>query len=121
VVGDDRGTLKSVGVPTLWHNGKPVHLSHAQGTAFAISDDGTIVGDANSRAFLISPNDPRHRLIFLDDLVNGSWHISAAYYIAENGDILALASRKGALSQFVLLHPVHAGGLPKNYASGTAF
>ena len=106
VVGDNRKTLKSVGVPMLWRHGKSIRLSNAEGTAFAVADNGTIVGDVKSRAFLIRPNDPSRRLIFLDDLVGGGWHISAAYYIAANGDILALASKRGALSRLVLLRPV---------------
>ncbi|HLI95149.1 MAG TPA: hypothetical protein VKT72_03560 [Candidatus Baltobacteraceae bacterium] len=105
VVGDNRQTLRSIGVPMLWRDGKPIRLSAAEGTAFAIADDGTIVGTARSRGFLIRPNDTS-RLIFLDELVAGGWHISAAYYIAPNGNILALASRKGTPPQLVLLRRV---------------
>lgn len=106
VVGDNRKTLKSVGVPMLWHEGRPIRLGDTEGTAFAIADNGTIVGDMKSHAFLIQPNDPSHHLIVLDDLVGGGWHISAAYYVAANGDILALASRKRAPSRLVLLRPL---------------
>lgn len=112
VVGDNRKTLKSVGVPMLWHNDKPIRLSDAEGTAFAVADDGTIVGDVKSRAFLIRPNDASHRLIFLDDLVAGGWNITAAYYVASNGDILALASKRRTLSRLVLLRPVRQQRVP---------
>lgn len=105
VVGDNRKTLKSAGVPTIWHNGTHIRLSNAEGTAFAISDDGTIVGEVKSGAFLIRPNDPARRLTMLDDVVGGEWHIIAAYYIAHNGDVLALASRVGSPPRLVLLRP----------------
>ena len=105
VVGDNRETLKSAGVPMLWRNGTPIRLSDAEGSAFAVADDGTIVGEVKSRAFLIHPNDPRHHLILLDNLASGGWHISAAYFIADNGEILALASKNGMPARLVLLCP----------------
>ncbi len=82
VVGDNRQTLKSVGVPVLWHNGRSIRLSDKEGTAFAVADDGTIVGDVKSRGFLIHSDHAGYHLFFLDDLVGGGWHISAAYYVA---------------------------------------
>jgi hypothetical protein len=105
VVGDDRTTLKSVGYPTLWHKGKAIRLSSAHGSAFAIANDGTIVGDEVSGAFIIRAEDPKRQPVLLDSLLTGSgWHVRAAYAISANGDILALASRKGA-DHMVLLVP----------------
>lgn len=106
VVGDNRKTLKSVRVPMFWHAGVPIRLSDEEGTAFAISDNGTIVGEVKSHAFVIRPKDPRRRLIFLDDIASGGWHISAAYCIANNGDILALAAKNGMPARLVLLRPL---------------
>ncbi len=104
-VGDDRATLKSVGYPTLWHKGKTIRLSSIHGSAFAIADDGTIVGDEESRAFIIRAGDLQRRPILLDSwLVGSGWHVRAAYAISANGDILAVASR-GGLDHVVLLVP----------------
>lgn len=107
VVGDDRKSLNSVGVPMLWRSGRTIRLSDIEGTAFGVADDGTIVGSVKARAFVIRPNDPSRRLIFLDDLVSVGWRISAAYYIADDGDILALAAKNGGPPRLVLLHALH--------------
>ena len=71
-------------------------------SAYAISDDGTIVGEVSNGGFVAYANDPQ-RIMALDGLVPHGWHVLAAYAVAKNGDIVALAARGGAAPILVLL------------------
>lgn len=106
VVGDDRSTVDGVGHPTVWHNGHPVRISAHTGSAFAISDAGTIVGAIDDDAFVVLRGDVHHSPQRLDALVRDrNWHISRAFAVASDGTVLAQASRHGGAPVLVLLKP----------------
>ncbi|MDE2481629.1 MAG: hypothetical protein KGN02_05530 [bacterium] len=106
IVGDDRSDIDRAGRPVVWRNGKRFELSDERGSAFGIADDGTIVGQIGSRAFIANARDPQHRVRRLDDLLTtGGWRIRAAYAISDRGSIVALASHGSAPSVIVELDP----------------
>ena len=106
-VGDDEGTFgASDRHPVLWKRGITTRLSALRGSAYAISDDGTIVGTIDGRGFVISGGDVGRRVRYLDDLLpGGAWHVTSAYGIAANGRILAVGSRHHGSAQVLLLDP----------------
>lgn len=102
-VGDDDPVLAGEGTPTLWRDGRAIRLSRASGSAYAIGDDGTIVGEVHDTAFLIRGADTARKLIRIDDLLaKSAWHITAAYALAANGRIVA-AGREGTGPLHLLL------------------
>jgi len=103
VVGDDRASLDVAGHPMLWHRGRPVRLSAGTGSAFAISDRGTIVGAIGDDGFVIQPGG-RRAITRLDTVIRDrGWHVSSAFAIASEGSLLAVASRHGNDPKVVLL------------------
>lgn len=115
-VGDDEryfrqviGDFAVLGGPMLWRNGRPVLLSPGtKGAAYAISEDGTIVGtvgdrgeDASyvgaTRGFIANVHDLQPRAHTLDPLVVnlGARHVIAAIGVADDGRILALIAPAG--------------------------
>jgi hypothetical protein len=106
-VGTNVERPSEMGQPVLWQRGIRSVLSGSNGSAFAISDDGTIVGSAGGRGFIASDRGARRRLVALDSLLlDRSWHIVAALGIAANGRIEAVAERPGGAPQIVLLDPI---------------
>jgi hypothetical protein len=104
-VGDDEASTGAVRKPTLWSNGHAIRLSDASGSAYAIADDGTIVGVIGDHAFLIRGADAARTVVRLDSLVEPGWHIKGAYAIAASGRILAIGNRAGAAPRVLLLDP----------------
>lgn len=94
VVGDDRESVRGKGHPTLWRRrGKAERLVSAFGSAFGINDAGTIVGVIDGKAYVAGVRTKR-RPQLLDDIVTPRrWRIVAAYGIANDGTILALATK----------------------------
>lgn len=89
-VGDDEAAFNAPGVPTVWQNGRVRRLTRARGTAFAIADDGTIVGQVGAYGFVMLPSS--EKLVRLDAIIDKpDWHITAAYGISSDGTILARA------------------------------
>jgi len=104
-VGDDEASYGANGKPTLWRNGRAIRLTDAPGSAYAIADDGTIVGVAGGRAFLVRGVDTARTIVLLDSLVERGWHITGAYAIAAGGRILAIGNRDGGAPGVLLLDP----------------
>jgi hypothetical protein len=114
VVGDDRTTLDGVtspgsglagpidGVPTLWSAGAKTRLADRTGTAYSVSDDGTIVGTfAGARGFVVRGG----ALHELDATIVGGLHgrvIAGAYAINAHGRILVMTAGHGGLGLGVL-------------------
>lgn len=93
--------------PVLWRRKHAVRLTTLPGTAFGISDRGTIVGDAGGRAFVATVSRSRIRFAALDDRIREcGWHIVHAYGIASSGRIIAVGSRSGGASEVVVLDPM---------------
>ncbi|MBD5655518.1 MAG: hypothetical protein IAI50_10135 [Candidatus Eremiobacteraeota bacterium] len=106
IVGDNERLFGEPAQPMLWHDGRAIVLDHRHGSAYAIADDGTIVGQIGHEAFLADAGRPDAAIRRLDDrLVDRSWHVSAAYGIATRGQILAIARKGSGAQQTVLLEP----------------
>jgi len=107
VVGDDRHTIDGHGRPTLWAHGREISLSSTPGSAYAISDDGTVVGDVATGAFISRFRDNRVKTILLDRLLaDRSWHVIHAYGLSSNRSIVAVASRRGGSAELVRLSAI---------------
>ena len=91
VVGDDEPVLGSDGVPVLWHSGQTIKLSESKGSAFAIADDGTIVGRVGGDGFIIRGKGVLTRIDTL--LATPGWHVTAIYGIATSGRLLAVGQK----------------------------
>jgi hypothetical protein len=103
-VGQSRTSWKAAPHPVLWHGGRTIRLTDAIGSAYAIRD-GTIVGVAAGRGFIVRRDDPRRRVRALDALVGAGWAIDGAYAIAANGRILATGRRHGGPKTLLVLDP----------------
>ncbi len=103
VVGDDEafsdGRIQSApGRPVLWRNRVPLKLSSEHGSAYAISEDGTIVGATwpsyagAYRGFVADSRSRSPQARPLDPLVTNlrGRHVLAAFGISDSGRILAL-------------------------------
>lgn len=58
-----------IGQPVLWRNGAVLQLSNDSGSAYAIDNDGIIVGATIIGGFVADARDARPRAIQLDPLV----------------------------------------------------
>lgn len=113
VVGDDEATLPDIGLqsppfytmgrPTLWRGQTVSTLSSQYGAAYAIADDGTIVGtergapdERRYNGFVADARATPPRARPLDPLVTNLWglHILGAFGISDDGRILVLVIRK---------------------------
>jgi hypothetical protein len=104
VVGDDEASLGAEGRPTLWAGSRAVQLDKRGGSAFAIGDDGTVVGEVSGKGFVSDANHPERGVTLLDSMLRDrSWAVTAAYGVDKYGSILAYASRPGGRTQVVLL------------------
>lgn len=105
-VGNDDPRRTGAGRPMLWRDGRAVRLSDAPGSAYAIADDGTIVGAVSGHAFVMRGSDPARRLVRIETLTaTAGWTITAAYGIAGNGRILALGHHGHGPPRLLLLDP----------------
>jgi hypothetical protein len=115
VVGDDEaqfvnGPGRGVGHPVLWRDGKRVRLSDEYGSAYAISENGTIVGTfggektpqgdivcGRTSAFIADADESQPHALSLDPLIRnlGSRHVSAALGVADDRRILAIVGANG--------------------------
>jgi hypothetical protein len=110
-VGDDRTTLGTPGTPVAMTGSRTTRLSQNHGAAFSINDSGTVVGslaissDRNA-AFVAALRSANRTATLLDSLTRrNAYSITDAYYIADDGSILGLASRQGAV-RLVVLNPI---------------
>jgi uncharacterized membrane protein len=104
VVGDDRTRVDRAGHPVLWHAGHMVRLSRFFGSAFAINDDGIIVGDSQAGSFVVRPAGKSHVVLWLDSLLHDRrWHIVHAFGISSSGDILCIATDQRHRTHVVVL------------------
>ena len=114
-VGDDEQYFRQVtgdfgvlGTPMLWRKGRPISLSpETKGAAYAISEDGTIVGTfvdraegtafSGTRGFIADLYDRKPRARALDSLVVnlGALRVVGAIGVADDGRILAIVQREG--------------------------
>jgi hypothetical protein len=107
MVGDNEETLGGIGRPVLWSGGHTFELDSRIGSAFAISDDGVIVGQVDNSAFLADAHHPSDAVVLLDRQIRDhGWHIIAAYGISASGRILAVGTRRGASAQVLVLNPI---------------
>jgi|GEM_PF-3781358 len=103
VVGDDRGEVDLAGHPAAYVLEKVRRLTTKRGSAFAINSRGRVVGAVDNSGFFYDIGDHRRDVTSLDSLVRSKWHVIAAYAIASNGSILALATPKKADPRIVVL------------------
>jgi hypothetical protein len=112
VVGDDEGSLAhfgptmpfdTLGSPVLWRDRHMVVLSSEYGAAYAIAEDGTIVGTVRVArygrlysGFVADARDAAPRARPLDAPVTnlGGRHVLAAFGVSDNRRILVLVIRK---------------------------
>jgi hypothetical protein len=99
IVGDDEPFLNNElpprergGSPVLWRDGKKFRLSTGRGSAYAISESGTIVGVSDSGGFIANALDANPRARPLDELIasHSGGHVQTALGVADNDNILAL-------------------------------
>lgn len=113
VVGDNRLTLGTPGTPVAMTGSRAIRLSQNRGTAFAINDSGTVVGSLaitryRNAAFVAALRSGNVTVTLLNSLMrSNAYSITDAYYIADDGSILALASRQGAV-RLVVLTPINS-------------
>lgn len=109
VVGDDRMIRKAPGFATIWgQNGAVYRMSSLNGSIYAIENDGTMVGTLSNHAFIAHWDGGRAKAQRFDDLlVDRRWNITAAFGIANSGDVLALGRLGKQLPTFLLLRPWH--------------
>jgi hypothetical protein len=108
VVGNDSRELDDLGRPTLWRGDHRFALSSESGSAYAIADDGIVVGATGNSAFIARSVDKRStfNVTPLDRRVRGTgWHITGAYAIDAKGRILAAGYRTNGTLQVLLLDP----------------
>ena len=112
VVGDDEPFLNSElpprersGSPVLWRDGRALRLTTGRGSAYAISENGTIVGVSDSGGFIANARDANPRGRPLDELIPnpGGVHVQTAFGIADNDDILALIVGKDGERELAVL------------------
>jgi hypothetical protein len=105
-VGEDEEALGKAGVPVLWRGGRAIPLSFAKGSALAIGDDGTIVGQVGDDGFLIRGDDAAKTVVKVDSLLaQREWHVSAVYAIAATGRLLAVGHRANEGLCVLILDP----------------
>lgn len=116
-VGDDEQFLHNQGElpvysgsPVLWRNQRALRLSSAHGSAYAISENGAIVGVSDTGAFIANAYDAKPRARPLDELIPslGNRHVQAAFGIADNDSILALVVGKDGKRELAVLVPQRA-------------
>lgn len=108
VVGDDEAWFsegRSGGNPVLWRDGRRIRLSDEYGSAYAIAENGTIVGTFGLETYIVGRTSgfiaDAHALhphaLSLDPLVRnlGSRHVLAALGVADDGRILAIVVGRG--------------------------
>jgi hypothetical protein len=110
IVGDDRVNASVTGYPTAWIHHHKIRLSDRRGTAFSVNDSGAIVGDvAPNIAFFAHLSQKGPLIENLDQqqihLLHG-WHIKHACSIADDGEILAMATDPSGEDRVVELEPV---------------
>ena len=106
IVGDDETVFGKPGRPVLWRNGKTVLLDRRFGSAYAIGDDGVIVGQIGDSAFVADARSARLAVTLLDARVSDRrWHLIAAYGRDDRGRILALGRISGGAPYVVVLSP----------------
>jgi hypothetical protein len=106
VVGDDETSAGDDGHPTAWISGRPSRLDARVGTAYAVADDGTIVGSSGGSAFVARISKGKSVVAQIDDrLLERGWHVVAAYGINASGHILAVGSRQNGELRVLLLKP----------------
>jgi hypothetical protein len=106
VVGDDEASAGNDGHPTAWTNGRPTRLDAHVGVAYAVADDGTIVGSSGGSAFAATILNGKSVMARLDhQLLERGWHVVAAYGINASGHILAVGRRQNGELQVLLLKP----------------
>lgn len=106
VIGDDRAKRNEPSHPTLWLNGTAHRISASVGSAYAIDDDGNIVGSLRNDAFIARWDGKTVSVRRIDALlVDHRWHITAAFGIAKAGGVLALGRRGTGPMKLLLLHP----------------
>lgn len=93
---DDGGELiNRQGHPVLWRDERKISLSDENGAAYAISENGTIVGEFGqgrfASGFVANARSIRPKAMPLDRLVTnlGQHHVSAALGVANDGRVLA--------------------------------
>jgi|GEM_PF-6762892 len=116
VVGDNEPKLGTAGFPTLWRDGKALQLSEIHGSAYAISEDGTIVGVSDKGGFVANAHDAKPRARPLDELIpsRDGRHVETPFATADDGRILAFVVRKGGNRELAVLVPLRTssrGGL----------
>lgn len=111
------GTLElhSPGFPVLWRSGRELALSEDRGAAYAISDDGVIVGTFSTAAiprsplsgFVASAREGKPRARALDGLVQNlaGWHVEAALGVADDGQILVFVNSMHQKRALAVLTP----------------
>jgi hypothetical protein len=103
VAGDDEQVLGGDRRPVIWKHGVTTLLGRGNGSAFAINDDGTVVGAVGGQAFVSSTRDIGH-LRLLDQLTSDrTWSLTAAYAVNDAGEILAVGSRANVPPEVLLL------------------
>lgn len=82
----------------------------AHGSAYAISENGAIVGVSDTGAFIANAYDAKPRARPLDELIPslGNRHVQAAFGIADNDSILALVVGKDGKRELAVLVPQRA-------------
>lgn len=123
VVGNDCRELDELGRPTLWRGNRQFQLSSQLGSAYAISDDGLVVGTTGNSAFVARTLEKQStfKVSPLDNFVIGTgWHITGAYAIDTKGRILAAGYRTSGSLQVLLLDPLTTAGDVANKESQRA-
>ena len=116
VVSADQSARRSVGLPVLWRSGRPIVLAENTGSAYAISENGTIVGESFilgpprtrlSSAFVANAHDrnPVAQPLDLSLRSAESLHVQSAFGISDDGRILALVLNKAGVQEVALLSP----------------
>jgi len=112
----DRTARASIGFPVLWKSGRPTVLAESTGSAYAISENGTIVGESYvpeppkarlSSAFVANANDRHPAAQPLDLLLRpaASFHVQSAFGITDDGRILALVLNNTRAQAVAILSP----------------
>lgn len=128
VVGDDVARYDGMafarrpplGFPIIWRNDKKIRLSGNFGAAYAISENGTIVGafgapGSGYLGFVAYARDEHPTAVALDPLVRdlGDRHVVTAFGVADDGRILVMVAPNGARyreGELAVLIPRNAAG-----------
>ncbi len=116
VVSADRSARPSIGLPVLWRSGRPTVLAENTGSAYAISENGTIVGESYvpgpprtrlSSAFVANAHDRNPVAQPLDLLLRPAEgvHVKTAFGVSDDGRILALVQNKARVQSIAILSP----------------